>query len=61
MCHSEVLENVVEEEPLSQIGVDMTNTKNKTFVECVNKNRRRLICLTNQLEILHRAASKVFS
>ena len=56
-----VSENVVEEEPLSQTRVDMTNTKNKTLVECVNKNSRRLIFLTNQLEILHRAVSKVFS
>ena len=55
-----VSENVVEEKPLSQTGVDMTNTKNKTLDECVNKNSRRLICLTNQLEIMHRAASKVF-
>ena len=53
--------NVEENEPLSQIGVDMTNTKNNTIVEGVTKYSRRLICLTNQLEILHRAASKVFS
>ena len=39
----------------------MTNTKNKTFVECVTKNNIRLIYLTNQSEIFHRAASKVFS
>ena len=56
-----VSENVVEEEPLSQTRVDMTNTKNKALVECANKNSRRLICLTNQLQILHRAANKVFS
>ena len=56
-----VSENVVEEEPLSQTKVDMINTKNKSLVECVNKNNKRLICLTNQLEILHRAASKIFS
>ena len=53
-----VSKNVLEEEPLSQIGVDMTNTKNETLVECVKKNSRRLICLTNQLEILYRAASR---
>ena len=56
-----VSKNVVEDEPLSQTQVDTTNTKNKTLVECVHKNSGRLICLTNQLEILHRAASKVFS
>ena len=56
-----VSENVVEEEPLQETRVDMTNTKNKTLVECVNKNGRSLICLTNHLEILHRAASKIFS
>ena len=44
-----VFENVVEEEPLPQTLVDMTNTKNKTLVECVNKNNGRLICLTNKL------------
>ena len=32
-----VSENVAEEEPPSQTRVDMTNTKNKTLVECVNK------------------------
>ena len=53
--------NVVEEEPSSQTRVNMTNTKNKALVECANKNSTRLICLTNQLEILHRAASKVFN
>ena len=56
-----VSENVVEEEPLSQTRLDMTYTKNKTLVECVNKNSKRLIRLTNQLEILYRAVSKVFS
>ena len=56
-----ISEHTVEEEPPSQTRLDMTNTKNKTLVECVNKNSRRLICLTNQLKILHRAASKVFS
>ena len=56
-----VSENVVEEELLSQILVDMTNAKNKTVVECVNENSRRLICLTNQFKILHRDASKVFN
>ena len=39
----------------------MTNTKIKTRVECVTKNGGKLKCLTNQLEILHRAARKVFS
>ena len=53
--------NVVEDEPSSQTRVNMTNTKNKALVECVNKNSRRLICLTNQLQILYRAASKVFN
>ena len=56
-----VSENVLEEELLSQTRVDMTNTKNKTLVERVKKNSRRLICVTNQLGILHRAVSKVFS
>ena len=56
-----VSENVVEDEPLSQNRVDMTNTKNKTLCKCVYKNSRTLICLTNQPEILHRAASKIFS
>ena len=56
-----VSENVVKEEPQLQTRVDMTNTKNKPHVKCVTKNSRRLICLTNQLEILHRAACKVFS
>ena len=56
-----VLENVVEEESLSQTRVDMTTAKNKTLVECVTKNCRKLICLTNQLKIFHRAASKIFS
>ena len=42
-----VSKNAVEEEPLSQTPVDMTNTKNKTLLECARKNRRRLICLTN--------------
>ena len=56
-----VSENVVEDEPLTQTRVDTTNTKNKTLVECVHKNSGRLICLTSQLEIVHRAASKVFS
>ena len=46
-----VSENVEEDESLSQTRVDMTNTKNKTRVERVTKNSRRLICLTNQLEI----------
>ena len=32
-----VSENVVEKEPLSQTRLDMTNTKNQTLVECVNK------------------------
>ena len=35
--------------------------KNKTRVESVAKNSRRFKCLTNLLEILHRAASKVYS
>ena len=56
-----VSENAEEDKPLSQTRVDMTNTKNKTLVECVTKNSRRVICLTNQLQILYRAASKVFS
>ena len=56
-----VSEYVEEDEPLSQARMDMTNTKNKKFVECVTTSSRRLICLTNQLEILLRAASKVFS
>ena len=56
-----VSENVEEDEPLSQACVDMTNTKNKTLVECVTKNSRSLICLTNELEILRRAAIKVLS
>ena len=49
--------NVVKDEPLYQTRVDTTNTKYKTLVECVHKNSRRLIRLTNQLKILHRAAS----
>ena len=56
-----VSENVKEDEPLPQALVDMTNTKNKTFVACITKNIWRLICLTNQLENFHRAVSKVFS
>ena len=53
MCHGESLKNVVEEEPLSQTQVDMAYTKNnKILVKCVNKNSKRLICLTNQLKIL---------
>ena len=56
-----VSENVVEDEPLSQIQVDMTNTTNKTLSECVTKNSRKLICETNQIEIVHSAASKVCS
>ena len=55
-----VSENVEEDEALSQIRLDVTNTKIKTIVECATKNRR-LICLTNQLKILLRAASKVLS
>ena len=54
-------ENVEEDEPLSQTRVDVINTKNKTRVESVTKNNRRLKCVTTKLEILHRAASKVFS
>ena len=56
-----VSENVEEDEPLSQTPLDMANTKSKTIFHYVIKNSRRLICLTNQLEILHSAASKVFS
>ena len=56
-----VSENVKEGEPLSQTLVDMTNTKDKMRVECVTKHSRRLKCLTNQLEILQIAESKVFS
>ena len=59
MCHG--VERVEENESPSQTLLDMINTKNKTLVECVTKNSTRLICLTNQSEILHRAASKVFS
>ena len=33
-----VSENVIEE-PLPQTPVDMTKTKSKTFVECVNKKQ----------------------
>ena len=57
---SKVSENVVQEEPLSKTRVDMANTKNKALVECVNKSNRRLICLTNQLEILNRALQARF-
>ena len=42
-----VSKNVVEDDQLSQTRVDMTNTKSKTLVKYVNKNSRRLICLTN--------------
>ena len=56
-----VSENVKEDEPMSQARVDMTNTKIKILVECATKNTERLICPTNQLEILHKAASTVFS
>ena len=35
--------------------------KKNTCCVCVHKNSRRLICLTNQLKILYRAASKVFT
>ena len=56
-----VSEIVKEDQPLSHTRVDMTPTKNKTLTECVTKNSRRLICLTNHLRILHRAVSKVFS
>ena len=45
---AKVSENIVKVEPLSQTRVDTTNTKNKTLVECVHKNSRRLIYLTNQ-------------
>ena len=37
-----VSKNIVEEEPLTQTQVNMTNTKNKPLNECVNKNSRRL-------------------
>ena len=56
-----VSENVKEHGPLSQAPVKIINTKNKTLFECVTKNSKRLIFVTNQLEIFHRAASKVFS
>ena len=52
-----VSENV-EDEPLSQTRVDMTN---KHMLSVSSKAGRRLICLTNQLEILHKAASKVIN
>ena len=38
-----VSENVEEDDPLSKTRVGMTNTKNKTRVECVTKNNKRLI------------------
>ena len=57
-----VSENVEEDEPLSQTLVEIFKTKkNKTIVECVTKNSKWLICLTNQLQILHGTASKVCS
>ena len=56
-----VSENVEENIPLSQARVDMTNTKNQTLVESVTKNSRRLLCLTDQLKIRHRAPSNTFS
>ena len=56
-----VSENVEENETLSQTRLHVTNTKMKIIVEYVIENRRRLISLTNQLKILHRAASKVLS
>ena len=52
-----VSKNVEDDEPLSQTGVNMTNTKNKILVEYVTKNSKRLICLTNQLNIPHVTAS----
>ena len=58
---AKVSENVVDDELLSQTQADTINTKNKTLVECANKNSRRLISLTNQLKNLCRAASEVFS
>ena len=47
----------------SQTHVDTTNTKKKkkTLNECGTKNSRGLICLTDQLQILQRAAKKVLS
>ena len=57
----EISENIEEDETLSQIRLDVTNTKIKTIAKCVIKNRRRLICLTNQLKILLRGANKVLS
>ena len=57
-----VTANVEENEPLSQARVNMTNKKKKkTLVECVTKNSRTLIFLTDILEILYRAASKICS
>ena len=56
-----VSKNVEENKPLSQARVDMTNTKKQTLAECVTKNCRRLLCLTDQLEVLHRAPSNIFS
>ena len=55
-----VSENV-EEETFSQTCLEVTHTKIKTIDECVTKNKRRLICLTNQLKILLGAVSKVLS
>ena len=52
-----VSENVKENEPLSQARVSMTKTKNKTLVECVYKNNRKLLFLNDRIGILHRAAS----
>ena len=54
-----VSENVEEDYTLSRTRLDVTNSKIKTIVECVTKNRRRLMYLTDQLKILHRAACKV--
>ena len=35
-----VSKNVEEDETLSQTRLDVTNTKSKTMVECVTKNRK---------------------
>ena len=56
-----VSDYVEENGTLSQTRLDVTHTKIKTIVEGVTKNRRRLICLTNQLKTLLGASSKILN
>ena len=49
---TKVSENVEEDYTLSRTRLDVTNSIIKTIVECVTKNRRRLMYLTDRLKIL---------